>query len=213
MSSRATEPDWSLEEQVWACGAARVAGVDEAGRGALCGPVVAAAVILPPRTRHAFRDSKTVSAARREALASRVRADAVAFGVGFASAAEVDALNVLRATQLAARRALAALHPPADGLVTDYLRLGASLPEVAVAAADARSYQVAAASILAKVARDAYMVELAAEYPGYGFERHKGYGVRQHLRALAELGPTPEHRLSFAPLMRAPLFGDPLPAR
>ncbi len=180
-----------------------VAGVDEAGRGALCGPVVAAAVILPAGGERPYRDSKTLSAARRAELAERLRAEAVAFAVGFASAAEVDALNVLAATKLAARRALETLDPQPDGLVTDYLRLGLQLPELAVAAADARSYQVAAASVLAKTVRDAHMVQLAASYPGYGLERHKGYGVREHLRALALLGPCPEHRKSFGPVARA----------
>ncbi|HRP48399.1 MAG TPA: hypothetical protein PLT07_12675 [Trueperaceae bacterium] len=121
MSQRPT-PDWSLEEELWRAGAKLVAGVDEAGRGALCGPVVAAAVILQTEREHPYRDSKTLDAARRAALADQVRVEAVAYAVGFASAAEVDALNVLAATKLAARRALAALVPQADGLVTGYLR-------------------------------------------------------------------------------------------
>jgi len=207
--SRLEAPDWSLEEELWRQGSRLVAGVDEAGRGALCGPVVAAAVILrrggeaPP-----YRDSKTLSAPRRRELAERLRAEAVAFAVGFASAAEVDALNVLVATKLAARRALEALDPRPDGLVTDYLRLGLQLPELAVAAADARSFQVAAASVLAKTVRDAHMARLAVDHPGYGLERHKGYGVKEHLRALARLGPCPEHRRSFGPVARAVQQGD-----
>jgi len=201
--SRLEGPDWSLEEQLWRRGHRLVAGVDEAGRGALCGPVVAAAVILHRgAVAPAYRDSKTLSAPRRRELAERLRVEAVACAVGFASAAEVDELNVLAATKLAARRALEALDPQPDGLVTDYLRLGLRLPELAVAAADARSYQVAAASVLAKTVRDAHMARLAVEYPGYGLERHKGYGVREHLLALARLGPCAEHRRSFGPVAR-----------
>jgi len=177
-----------------------VAGVDEAGRGALCGPVVAAAVILPAGTAGPYRDSKTLSPERRSELAIRVRADAVAWAVGLATAREVDELNVLGATLLAARRAVAALDPAPTGVVTDYLRLGLDLPEVAAARADGTSLQVAAASILAKTVRDAHMIELARTYPGYGLERHKGYGVAEHVAALADLGPCPEHRVSFAPL-------------
>ena len=211
MSQRPT-PDWSLEEQLWRAGAKLVAGVDEAGRGALCGPVVAAAVILQTEREHPYRDSKTLDAARRAALADQVRVEAVAYAVGFASAAEVDALNVLAATKLAARRALAALVPQADGLVTDYLRLGSPLPELAVAAGDARSYQVAAASVLAKTVRDAHMLRLANTYPGYGLERHKGYGVREHLEALAAIGPSPIHRKTFAPVARLRPSAELVPA-
>lgn len=197
----AAGPDWSLEALLWDRGLRLVAGVDEAGRGALCGPVVAAAVILPAGASLPYRDSKTLGAARRADLAARLRGEAVAHAVGFASAREVDELNVLAATVLAARRAIAALEPAADGVVTDYLRLGLDLPELAVAAGDARSCQVAAASILAKTVRDAHMVELAAAYPGYGFERHKGYGTAAHVAAIARLGPCPEHRVTFARVM------------
>mgnify|MGYP001228330821 FL=1 len=204
--SRRARPGWELEERLWAQGALLVAGVDEAGRGALCGPVVAAAVVLVRGREHPYRDSKVLSAKRREELAARLRAEAVAFAVAFADAGEVDAVNVLQATKLAAMRAVLALPVAPDALVTDYLKLPTTLPTVAVASADALSYQVAAASILAKTVRDAHMAELAERYPGYGLEKHKGYGVKSHLLALARLGPTPEHRLSFAPVRQPRLF-------
>lgn len=198
-------PDWRLEAQLWALGATPVAGVDEAGRGALAGPVVAAAVILPYGA-HPFEDSKQLSAAQRERMAERVKSAALAYGIGWASPREVDALNVLRATHLAAQRALGRLEPPPTALVTDYLML--DFPRfLAPAKADSASLQVAAASILAKTARDAHMRELAGRYPAYGFERHKGYGAPEHLRALARHGPSPAHRLSFRPVAQVRLFG------
>lgn len=183
--------------------------MDEAGRGALAGPVVAAAVVLPPGRHYPFRDSKALSPAQRERLAAEVRQVALAYAVGVASALEVDTLNVLGATREAARRAVAALRPAADGLVTDYLRLGTGLPELAVAKGDARSYQVAAASILAKTHRDAVMRELHDEYPAYGFARHKGYAAPEHLAALRLLGACPEHRTTFAPVAQCALFAPP----
>jgi len=201
-------PSWSLESVLWERGFTPVAGVDEAGRGALAGPVVAAAVVLPPG-EHPFRDSKALSPRRREELARRVRASALAWCVAEASREEIDRLNILGATRLAARRAVAGLTatvPPA-ALVTDYLRLGAGLAELAVARADGRSLQVAAASILAKTVRDERMRALADRHPGYGFEAHKGYGSTAHLAALARLGPCPEHRRTFAPVAQARLFG------
>jgi ribonuclease HII len=200
------EPNWELEGLLWAKEARLVAGVDEAGRGAICGPVVVGAVILPPGRDYPYRDSKTLSAGRREELAERVRSEAIAYAVAFAEAGEVDKVNVLQATKLAALRAVAALAVAPDALVTDYLKLPTALPTVAVAAADAKSYQVAAASILAKTTRDAHMAELARRYPGYGLEKHKGYGVASHLRALALRGPTPEHRRSFAPVAQPRLL-------
>lgn len=177
-----------------------MAGIDEAGRGALAGPVVAAAVMLKPGRPYPYRDSKLLKAEEREALAREVLATAVAVGVGVASAREVDSLNVLNATHLAARRAIAAMVVAPDALVTDYLRIRSGLPELAVAKGESKSYQIAAASIVAKSARDALMLELDGRYPGYGFARHKGYGVKQHLRAIEELGATAQHRTSFAPV-------------
>lgn len=205
-SSSLNQPDWSLEERLWQGAYSRVAGVDEAGRGALAGPVVAAAVILPRSASYPFRDSKALSPQQRETLAVEVRRVAVAYAVGVASVVEVDSLNVLQATRLAARRAVAALEPSAEGLVTDYLTLDTGLPEVAVARGDTLSYQIAAASILAKTVRDAHMRLLHEQYPAYGFARHKGYGAPEHLSALDRFGACPEHRTSFAPVARRALF-------
>lgn len=197
-------PGWGLEQSLWACGYARVAGIDEAGRGALAGPVVAAAVLLPYGA-YPFDDSKKLSPEVRERLACEVKRCALAWGVGAASAAEIDAFNVLGATHLAAQRALAVLlrQTVIDALVTDYLKLSFSGPVSAPPRADALSVQVAAASILAKTTRDRLMVTLAGLEPRYGFASHKGYGAPVHLRALAEHGPTAQHRLSFAPVARA----------
>ncbi len=191
---------WGLKRLLWARGYARVAGIDEAGRGALAGPVVAAAVLLPYGD-FPFDDSKKLLPSQREVFAAQIKQIALAWGVGQASAAEVDAVNVLHATHLAALRALAALAAPVDALVTDYLKLSFPGPVSAPPKADAQSLQVAAASILAKTARDAWMIDLHARDARYGFASHKGYGAPAHLRALAEHGPSPQHRLSFAPVV------------
>ena len=203
MSARAVKAGagWGLERHLWSRGYARVAGVDEAGRGALAGPVVAAAVLLPYGD-FPFDDSKKLAPEQRERFAVQIKAVALAWGVGQASAAEVDAVNVLRATHLAAARALAALDMPLDALVTDYLKLSFSGPVSAPPKADAQSVQVAAASILAKTARDALMRDLHAHDARYGFASHKGYGAPDHLRALAEYGPSAQHRLTFAPVAK-----------
>lgn len=182
----------------------RLAGVDEVGRGPLVGSVVAAAVILDPaRPIAGLTDSKKLSARRREALDVEIRQHALGFAVAEASAAEVDALNIYHATHLAMRRAIDALAPAAEYLLVDGNRLpGHALPGQAVVKGDARHAAIAAASILAKVARDAQMLELDARHPGYGFARHKGYPTQVHLAALERLGPLPEHRRSFAPVAR-----------
>ncbi|MGM0536674.1 MAG: ribonuclease HII [Pseudomonadota bacterium] len=182
----------------------RLAGVDEVGRGPLVGSVVAAAVILDvARPIAGLTDSKQLSAQRRESLDTDIRARALAFAVAEASAAEVDALNVHHATHLAMRRAIDALVPSAEYLLVDGNRLpGHHVPGQAVVKGDARHPAIAAASILAKVARDAQMLALDARHPDYGFARHKGYPTREHLAALARLGPLPEHRRSFAPVKR-----------
>lgn len=209
IAAAAARPDWSLEAELWARGFSPVAGVDEAGRGALAGPVVAAAVILPVGG-HPYRDSKTLPAERREELARQVRAEALAWGVGMAEPAEIDAFNVLRATHLAAARALVQLRlrlAPA-GLVTDYLWLDDDAEVVAVARADSRSFQAAAAGVLAKVERDALMAGLADTHPGYEFERNKGYGAPAHLSALDAIGPCEVHRMTFRPLRAAAATGE-----
>lgn len=183
-----------------------LAGVDEAGRGPLVGPVVAAAVMLPADlTIPGLTDSKRLSARRREALAEIIRQQALAWSVGEASVAEIDTLNILQATMLAMRRAVAGLSLVPDEIQVDGNCLPQPLPCTAraVVGGDATVACISAASILAKTHRDAMLVALDARYPGYGFARHKGYGTREHLAALAELGPTPEHRRSFAPVRRA----------
>ncbi|AZI41993.1 ribonuclease HII [Deinococcus psychrotolerans] len=196
-------PDWSYERAHWRRGFFRVAGVDEAGRGAWAGPLTVAAVILPNNLGDLpFRDSKQLRPAEREELAAEVRRVALAYAVEHAAPEEIDRLNVLGATHAAAMRAIARLDPRPQALVTDYLKLPTDLPYSAPARADALSYSVAAASLLAKTERDARMLELDAEYPGYGFAAHKGYGTSQHRRALAELGVSSVHRRTFGPIAR-----------
>ncbi|MGP9807437.1 ribonuclease HII [Halomonas sp. AOP12-C2-37] len=182
----------------------RLAGVDEVGRGPLIGSVVAAAVILDSaHPIEGLTDSKKLSARRREALDKQIRARAIAFAIAEASAAEVDALNIYHATHLAMRRAIDALAPSAEYLLIDGNKLpGHRLPGQAVVKGDARHAAIAAASILAKVWRDAQMVTLDMRYPEYGFARHKGYPTKEHLAALSAHGPLPEHRRSFAPVQR-----------
>ncbi len=186
-----------------------VAGLDEAGRGAWAGPVVAGAVILPlerPDLAAALdgvRDSKLLSPAQREALAPLVRETALAAAVGVASAQEVETLNVVGATRQAMMRALAALSVEPEALLIDgrTLRLRASkLPQQSLKDGERHSLSIAAASILAKVTRDRLMAELDTEHPGYGFAQHKGYGTPQHRQALAALGPCPIHRRTYAPV-------------
>ncbi|WP_051229886.1 ribonuclease HII [Haliea salexigens] len=179
-----------------------VAGVDEVGRGPLAGDVVAAAVILDPANPVAgLRDSKKLSAKRREILAVQIREQAVAWAIGRASVAEIDSLNVLQASLLAMRRAVEALQPQPVGVLVDGNRLPVwSYPAQAVIGGDDSVAAIAAASILAKVQRDAELAELDRCYPGYGFASHKGYPTAQHLQALRQLGVSPVHRRSFAPV-------------
>ncbi|WP_106478942.1 ribonuclease HII [Phytohalomonas tamaricis] len=181
-----------------------LAGVDEVGRGPLVGAVVAAAVILDPdRPIAGLTDSKALSAQKRERLDREIRDKALAFAVAEASPAEIDELNIFHATHLAMCRAIDALTPCAEYLLVDGNRLpGHHLPGQAVVKGDARHAAIAAASIVAKVMRDAQMVALDARHPDYGFARHKGYPTREHLAALERFGPLPEHRRSFAPVKR-----------
>ncbi len=195
-----------LERKFWRQGL-RVAGVDEAGRGALAGPVVAAAVMLRPG-RHPYRDSKALSPRQRELLLDHLLERALAWGVGACPAAMVDRMGVLGATHCAARRALARLRVTPQALVTDYLFLETELPLEAPARAEAQSPSVAAASILAKVVRDRIMIGLHHRFPEYGFDRHKGYGTAEHLARLAVLGPCPEHRRRFAPVAQTRLWNE-----
>lgn len=202
-------PKACLEEEFWVQGL-KVAGVDEAGRGAWAGPIVVGAVILPPLDlspsgRYPFRDSKLLTPKMRVRMAEEVKRVALAYALEVVEVAEVDRLGVLKATLLAAQRALDLLDPPPEALVTDYLQVATSLPLLAPPKADQKSPSVAAASILAKVHRDRLMEELDRLYPGYGFARHKGYGTPEHQRALQALGPSPVHRRRFSPVAQAPL--------
>ncbi len=181
-----------------------IAGLDEAGRGAWAGPVVAAAVILPlnrPTLLTGLQDSKKLTAQARDNYFTRINQVALAVGVGAASPLQVDELNVVEATRWAMQQALARLNPGPDYLLLDYLALPAiQTPQEAFPRAESISLTVAAASVIAKVSRDRLMVEYSAQYPQYAFERHKGYGTEAHRLALAEHGPCPLHRMSYKPL-------------
>jgi len=182
------------------------AGVDEAGRGPLAGPVVVAAVILDPLHRiNGLRDSKILTADRREALAERIRERAVAFSVVAIEVADIDRLNIFHATMLGMTRALAALAPVPEFALIDGNRLPKQLccSSRAIVDGDALEPAISAASILAKVARDRMMVELDARFPGYGFAQHKGSSTPEHFAALDRLGPCCEHRRSFMPVAQA----------
>ena len=202
-----------LEEAFWAerGAAARIAGVDEAGRGPLAGPVAAGAVCMPPDIARALRagplaaltDSKKLSAAQRDALYEAItEAPGVEWALGLASPAEIDRLDILRATHLAMKRALEGLRGgvPEKALVDGLPVRGLPCPQEAVVKGDARSFLVAAASVVAKVSRDRIMDDLDARFPGYGFAEHKGYPTPAHLEALARLGVSPAHRRSFGPV-------------
>jgi len=183
----------------------RLAGVDEAGRGPLAGAVFAAAVILhPDRPIPGLNDSKLLSQRRREQLEALILRDALAFAVAYASVEEIDRLNILQASLLAMRRAVEALPLQPTRLCVDGLHVPAlTIPAQALVDGDRLVAEISAASILAKNARDREMHALCAKYPGYGFSQHKGYGTRQHLNALRELGPCAIHRASFAPVRAA----------
>jgi ribonuclease HII len=195
-------PTLALELRLIESSGGPVCGVDEAGRGPWAGPVSAGAVILNPDDLPAgIDDSKALTHARREALESEIKARALAWGIGFASVEEIDQLNILHATGLAMRRAVEALAiPPAAALVDGNYRFDLPCPIQTVVKGDSLSLSIAAASILAKTARDRRMVELDETYPGYGFAGHKGYNAPIHAAALQALGPCPAHRRSWAPI-------------
>lgn len=195
-------PDLSFEAAARARGRLRIAGVDEAGRGPLAGPVTAAAVVLDPgRMPDGLNDSKLLRAIVREGLCSKLY-EVAEISVGHASVEEIDRLNILRASHLAMVRAVAGLSAPPDHLLIDGTMIPEGLPcgAEAIVRGDARSCSIAAASIVAKVSRDRIMVELARQHPGYGWETNKGYGTPQHHHGLQELGVTPHHRRTFRPV-------------
>jgi ribonuclease HII len=217
-------PTLRFERKYWRDGLERIVGVDEVGVAPTCGAVVAAAVIMRPNCRRipGVRDSKTLSAAQRERLAPIIRRRACAIGVGAASVAEIDRLNIYHATHLAMRRAIRRVGEH-DHVLVDGNRIAefeaAVGPYTAIVKGDAKVYSIAAASVVAKVVRDRMMALLSARYPGYGWERNQGYATLEHRMAIRELGLTPFHRRSFLALQRTlagdqetlDLFGDQLP--
>ena len=193
----------TLERQLWEAGAQIVAGVDEAGRGPLAGPVVAAAVVFPAGCRgvKGVNDSKLLTEDARNLLDRRIRRRALAFAIGAASAREIDRFNILRASHIAMRRALARLRLDVDHVIVDGLPVrDLGRAQTAVVDGDAKIHCVACASVLAKVTRDRVMKRRAERYPQYGWDHNVGYGTPEHRAALLEFGPTPHHRLSFTPL-------------
>lgn len=199
---------FALRRQLVRDGAPHVAGVDEVGVGPLAGPVVAAAVILPARVAlTGLDDSKQVVRAARERLDAAIRAQALAIGIGEVWPEELDRLNVYRAGLEAMRRAVSALAIAPDHVLVDARTIPRiAAPQTALVRGDSRDGSIAAASIVAKVHRDAIMLRLEREHPGYGFARHMGYATREHLHALARLGPSPMHRRSFAPCSQLALL-------
>lgn len=196
-------PNAEHEIRLWKSGKVLVAGVDEAGRGALAGPVAAAAVILPDRSDllsslHGVRDSKQMTPKARERWAIQIKRLSLAHALGFATHHEIDCLGILPATILAIRRALQELQPAPEHILIDYIRLpDAPCAQTPLVKGDARSISIASASVLAKTGRDKIMCEFDREYPGYGFASHKGYGTSLHRAALEKFGPSPVHRLTF----------------
>ena len=196
------DPDFEIERAAMAAGASRVAGVDEVGRGPLAGPVTAAAVVLNPKAIPVgLNDSKKLTAKKRHALAAELY-DCAEVSVAHASVEEIEEHNILRASHIAMQRALAGLRLPPDHVLFDgnMLPRGLTLSAQPVVKGDTKSLTIAAASIVAKVARDAIMVDLAQQHPGYGWETNMGYGSNSHISALQNLGVTPHHRRSFKPV-------------
>ncbi len=196
-------PDLQFEIELWESGFLLVGGVDEAGRGALAGPVVAAVLVLPVnknlcRILDGVRDSKVMTPLARQVWAERIKEIALGYAIGYASNQEIDTIGILPATHLAVERAIGGLTPYPDYLLTDYLKLSqVKLPQTSLVKGDARCLSIAGASILAKTSRDECMLQIEHEYPGYGFGNNKGYGTRSHRRSMLELGLTPVHRRSF----------------
>ncbi len=195
---------YHFEARAWRLGSSRIAGLDEAGRGPLAGPVVAAAVVIAPERRiRRLADSKLLTPERREELYAVIHADALAVGVGVVDHEMIDRINILEATRLAMGEALRALPLVPDLVITDFVTLrDLPCPQRNLVDGDFRCASVAAASIVAKVTRDRLMLEADQKYPEYGFARHKGYGTADHLAALDRHGPCPIHRRSFSGVWR-----------
>jgi len=199
-------PTLKVEQSLWKQGLLRVAGVDEAGLGCLAGPIVAAAVLLPPQCEmlEGVRDSKLLSASARSRLFDPIQSNAIAVGVGIATVQEIEQINVLRASYLAMQRALSRIslydHALIDGRPVKQADLGS---HTAIVDGDATCYAIACASIIAKVRRDRLMQRLAKRFPNYGWERNVGYGTKQHLEAIETFGITPHHRRTYAPVQKA----------
>lgn len=200
------KPHIEYEKRLWEEGFQVVAGLDEAGRGAWAGPVYAAAVVLPSDERicdllAGVRDSKRMTARQRQRWEGCIKSASVAWAVGSAGHTEIDDIGILPATCLAMQRAIEQISNPPRYLLVDYINIAdCSSPQLSIPKGDCQSLSIAAASVLAKVARDAFMVDLDEQYPGYGFARHKGYGTRVHLAAIRQMGLLPVHRKTFRPM-------------
>jgi ribonuclease HII len=196
-------PPLRYEKELWALGYKYIGGIDEAGRGAWAGPVAAAVVVLPTdagilRSLAGVRDSKCMTPLQRERAAPIIKSESLAWGIGFSSSQEIDAIGILPATRQAIMRALEMLPFPPEYLLLDYIHWpGLASPHLALPKGESLSLSIAAASVLAKTARDSYMRELEIQHPGYGFDRHKGYGTAHHRAALVRLGLCIVHRKSF----------------
>ncbi|MCB0183430.1 MAG: ribonuclease HII [Caldilineaceae bacterium] len=206
MPTEQNRPTFAEENRLWQAGYRYVAGIDEAGRGALAGPVVAAAVIVPKESQRCgiwaeVDDSKRLTAAQRNQFAEEIKVQAVAWAIGTTDAVAIDTIGIGPATKQAMQTAINPLAVPADFLLIDWVRLPlCPIEQQSFTKADQHIVSVAAASILAKVHRDALMVALNTEYPSYGFADHKGYGTARHRAAIEQFGPCPAHRHSFAPI-------------
>ena len=199
-------PDLQFESALWKAGLSGIAGIDEAGRGSLAGPVTAAAVILPADKDIAssltgIKDSKQLTAKERNEARERIEAISLAWAVGWAENSEIDEIGIAPATRLAVWRALEKINPAPDHLLVDFITLpDITIPQTRLVKGDARSLSIAAASILAKTHRDEVMIANANIYPGFGFEKNKGYATVFHREAIQSRGPCPLHRMSFAPI-------------